>query len=231
VQNWELQQRKLQDLKPSTNENRFIEAIKEPKIKDCDINDFKGVLRACILKVGIRSHNLPSAEEWAVLQSHALLNYGNHTCSEITLAFDLAITGKLDVEANAYESFSCLYFSNIMNAYRVWAGQVAFYKEREKQPEQKQLTAPPMTDDQIIELAKEVWNSIKNFAFLPVNAYGALGRKGLLKFTDEEKAQIRIQAKAHILKMYGIRDKEDRKTELDSACKKIAVSKHLNKTQ
>jgi len=99
VQNLALQQQELQDLKPSTNENRFVESIKQPKIKDCDINDFKGVLRACILKVGIRSQNLPSSEEWAVLQSHALLNYGNHTCAEISMAFDMAITGKLEVEA------------------------------------------------------------------------------------------------------------------------------------
>jgi len=213
----------LQDLKPSNSENRFIEAIKEPKIKNCNINDFKGVLRACILKVGIRSQNLPNTEEWAVLQSHAILNYGNHTCSEITLAFDLAITGKLDVEANAYESFSCLYFSNIMNAYRAWANQVAFYKEREVKPEQKLLNAPPMTDDEIIALAKEVWNTTKKFAFLPVTAYAALGRKGLIKFTEQEKAEIRIQAKAHVMKMYN--DKEDRTKEVDSFCRKIAVSR------
>lgn len=226
MQNLALQQQRSQDLKPSTNENRFVESIKQPKIKDCDINDFKGVLRACILKVGIRSQNLPSAEEWAVLQSHALLNYGNHTCAEISLAFDMAITGKLEVEANAFESFSCLYFSNIMNAYRVWANQVAFYKEREKQPEQLQLNAPHMTDDELIQLAKDVWNNTKNFAFLPVKAYGALGRKGLLNLSEEEKAVIRSQAKAHVFSMYG--DKEDRKSEIDSFCKKIAVSKLLS---
>ena len=225
VQNLALQPQRLQDLKPSTNESRFVTAVKEPKIKDCDINNFKGILRACILKVGIRSQNLPSPEEWAVLQSHALLNYGNHTCAEISLAFDMAITGKLDVEVNAYESFSCLYFSNIMNAYRVWANQVAFYKEREVKPEQKLLNAPPMTDDEIIALATEVWNTTKNFAFLPVKAYGALGRKGKLNFTDEEKAQIRNQAKAHVFKMYG--DKEDRISEVDSFAKKIAVSRVL----
>lgn len=210
-----------------SGEERFLQSRESVTIEKSNVEALKQALRASMLKVGVRAANLPSDEEKAILIAHINLNYGKHTIEEITLAFDLAISGKLDVEVNCYENFSCLYFSNIMNAYRVWANQVAFYKEREKQPEQLQLNAPPMTDDELIQLAKDVWNNTKNFAFLPVKAYGALGRKGLLNLSDEEKAVIRSQAKAHVFSMYG--DKEDRQSEIDSFCKKIAVSKILNR--
>ena len=74
-----------------------------------------------MLKVGVRGANLPGREETAILLEHIVKNYGNHTPDEIKLAFDLAITGKLECEATCYENFSCLYFSKIMNAYREWA--------------------------------------------------------------------------------------------------------------
>lgn len=76
-----------------------------------------------MIKIGLRSANWPTPEETAVLIEHIYSNYPGHTVAEIKLAFDMAISGKLDVEANCYESFSCWYFSSIMNAYRDWAAQ------------------------------------------------------------------------------------------------------------
>lgn len=181
-----------------------------------------------MLKVGLRATNLPSSEEKAVLLSHAISNYGNHTVSEIRLAFEMAIAGKLGVDPNCYENFSCMYFSTIMNAYRSWASQVKFYAERTRIEPQKQLNAPKMSDDELIELAKGVWQNTGRVAFLPVNAYGAMVRKGLINFTDVEKQEIRGHAKQMIFEMYGPLDKQDRTKEQDSFAKKLAVSKILS---
>lgn len=218
-------------MKPLKNgdEDLFLQSLADTKIKNAPVSDLEAVLRLSMLKVGLRATNLPSAEEKAVLLSHAISNYGNHTVSEIRLAFEMAIAGKLGVDPNCYENFSCMYFSSIMNAFRSWASQVKFYTDRQRVEEPKQLNAPKMSDDEVIELAKNVWQSTGNFAFLPVNAYGAMTRKGLINFTEAEKSDIRTQAANQIVKMYGIGDKEDRKKERDSFAKKIAVMKILTK--
>jgi hypothetical protein len=83
-----------------------------------------------MLRVGLRSQNLPGKEETALLHGHLRTSYGSHTIPEIDLAFELAITGQLDLdqkEVVCYENFSCLYLSGIINAYRNWASKT--YKQ------------------------------------------------------------------------------------------------------
>lgn len=110
-------------------------SLKTPQVIQRPIEDLKEVLRYAMMKVGLRAVNIPADIEKQVLIEHVVSNYGNHTHEEIKLAFDLAITGKLDVDPNCFENFSCVYFSKIMNAYRAWAGKT--YKEvvKEKHPE------------------------------------------------------------------------------------------------
>lgn len=86
-----------------------------------------------MLKVGLRGKNFPNGVTKSLLLDHIYKNYGNHTPDEIRLAFDMAVAGKLNLtldEINCYENFSCLYFSKIMNAYRIWAEQV--YEQHKK---------------------------------------------------------------------------------------------------
>lgn len=92
-----------------------------------------------MLKVGLRSQNLPSKEETIILYDHLKKNYGTHTIPEIDLAFELAITGQLDLnqsEVTCYENFSCIYLSGIINAYRKWAANT--HRQHDKsEPVQK----------------------------------------------------------------------------------------------
>jgi len=93
-----------------------------------------------MLKVGLRAQNLPTKEETAILHAHLRNNYGKHTIPEIDLAFEMAITGQLDLEQKdvvCYENFSCLYLSGIINAYRDWAGRV--HRETVKEPVQEKV--------------------------------------------------------------------------------------------
>lgn len=112
-----------QELTPQKNGEResFSVALSNKKIIYRELEEVKESLRYAMVKIGLRSQNWPSEEEKGVLIQHIIKNYGGHTVEEIKLAFDMAITGKLDVEVNCYENFSCLYFSNIMAAYREWA--------------------------------------------------------------------------------------------------------------
>jgi hypothetical protein len=154
-----------------TSDERFVDAMQDHKIAKAPMEQIKNVLRLAMLKVGIRANNIPQDEEKAVLINNVVTNYPNHTCSEITLAFDLAIAGKLEVEANAYENFSCMYFSSIMNAYRKWA------KEEYKQipvKEVKQLSAPPMPKEEKIQMYLDIYRSTNDYTYISPDVYDLL---------------------------------------------------------
>lgn len=114
----------------SGDDNKFLAAIKEKKISEYTIEEIKQVLRLIMIKIGLRSQNWPDEEEKMVLIDHIQRNFAGHTGEEIKLSFDMAMLGLLSADANCYENFSCLYFSNIINAYREWAKQA--YRNVEK---------------------------------------------------------------------------------------------------
>ncbi len=85
--------------------------------------DIKQVLRYAMVLVGLRGNNMPTEEEKYVLLNFIRSNFGNQTPEEIKLAFDWAVSGKLNIDAKCYENFSCEYFGRIMNAYIDYARQ------------------------------------------------------------------------------------------------------------
>lgn len=99
-------------------------ALSGNTINKSTVEELKQVLRLVFVKVGLRANNFPNDEEKDVLIGHVINYYGNHTPLEIRLAFEMAITYKLDLpekDIPCYENFSCAYVSKIMNAYRRWA--------------------------------------------------------------------------------------------------------------
>lgn len=118
-----------------------------------------------MLKVGLRGQNFPKGLTKSMLLDHVFRNYGNHTPDEIRLAFNMAVAGKLNLpesEVNCYENFSCLYFSKIMNSYRIWAEQV--YEQNK--PEQLEIEYKP--DPEQIEREFEAFkNDPDNERFFP----------------------------------------------------------------
>lgn len=124
----------------SSEEIGFLNAVLPAIIKKRPEEDLRQVLRYCMVKVGLRAANFPTGIEKNLLMAHIVENYGNHTPEEIRLAFDLALSAKLGLDISdikCYESFSCLYFSTIMNAYRAWAVQVSRQNEGEIKIEEK----------------------------------------------------------------------------------------------
>ena len=81
------------------------------------------MLRYAMVLVGLRGNNMPTEEEKFVLLNFIRSNFGNQTPEEIKLAFELAVSGKLEIDAKCYENFSCEYFGRIMKAYIEYARQ------------------------------------------------------------------------------------------------------------
>lgn len=112
-----------------------------------------------MIKLGIRGGNMPVDEEKEVLLHHIVDKYGNHTHEEFILAFDLAMTGNLDIEdANSYENFSCAYVSKIMTSYRVWAAKTykAVVPAEKKEADKEDLNDSTM---------QEMWDLNKHRMF------------------------------------------------------------------
>lgn len=161
----------------------MLTAITEPKIRECDLSTLTGVLRYAMLKVGLRAANIPNDEETGIMIAHIIENYGQHSIQEVMLAFDMAISGKLDVDPVCYENFSCLYFSSIMNAYRKWAIQAYDQVIREPQPyNEKQLGMKVHWGGEI----ETTYQQIKSGKFIsyvtfPVEFYDQLCEDGFIE--------------------------------------------------
>lgn len=189
---------------PATGEDQQLAvAVQSQKIKDAPIERLKEVLRLVMIKVGLRSQNWPEQEEKAVLIAHILTNYGGHTPEEILLAFEMAIAGKLDLDSDqvtCYENFSCLYVSNILNAYRLWAREAVKYAvppELPKLPPSEDLNDITMQSfyDSTVEKIKE--GKIVRVEFTPPMVYDWLDKKGTLKVSADEKKEYVTRAVAY----------------------------------
>lgn len=124
-----------------SGDQKFAIALAEPKIRQASEETLKAVLKYVMVLVGLRAQNYPDDIEKQILLNFILEHYGGHTTAEIKLAFEMAITRKLDVDAKCYENFSIAYFASIMEAYRDWA------KEQIKQlpaPVEKPRELKPM---------------------------------------------------------------------------------------
>jgi hypothetical protein len=122
MENWGLQ--KHESTVPQTGEQRFLQAKSAVKISDCDHERIAEALRLVMVKIGLRAANWPSPMEKVILIDHVVQNFPKNTVEEIKIAFDWAIDGRTGAEVNCYENFSCAYFSGIMKAYNLLAGQV-----------------------------------------------------------------------------------------------------------
>jgi len=171
----------------SGDEEIFKSVISAQPIKNSPLTDLENVLKLVMLKIGIRAENLPSPEEKFILIDHILTSYGNHTIAEIRLAFDMALSSKLGLPAKevvCYENFSCLYFSKIMNAYRIWATETYQYVSSR--------TPIALIEDKK-ELSNEEWEEwiadMKKYDvnILPCAAYDYLIKIGRLTITTSQK--------------------------------------------
>lgn len=196
-QKWELQQQESKRQR-SGEESRFEEALNQPKIVNSSIEEVKQALKFAMIKVGLRAANFPTDEEKAILINHVYDNFGNHTPAEIRLAFDMALAGKLDLEADeikCYENFSCLYFSQIMVAYRIWAGQTRAQIDREDNAHRLLTESTPkqMTEGDYLELFEAVKGDVLadkiEVPLIPEMLYEWLEKKGEIKLTTEKKKE------------------------------------------
>lgn len=147
----------------SSDESALEIAIKSVIIAKASLEQIKQVLRQAMVLIGLRGLNFPNEHEKGVLISYIIKNYGGNRIDEVPLAFEMAISGKLDInDTNCYENFSPAYFSKIMMAYQKWASQ-AVAQLKSKPPEQKIFTEEEMINSEREDVNRQYKLFLKNY--------------------------------------------------------------------
>lgn len=159
------------ELKPSKGGNWLVsDALKSKMIYKCSIEEIKEQLRYAMLLTGIRDKNMPVAEERAVLIDWIVKQYGTHRIDEIRVAFSVAFSGELGIDARVFENFSCEYFGRIFQAYRDWAIKMVstFKPYRPSELGKLQEGAAPIDwTDSWQRMIAEDWSESTFFDFIP----------------------------------------------------------------
>ena len=139
-----------------------MQASKGQTLRVSDENDLKQVLRYSMLLVGLRANNMPTEEEKFVLINFIKTNFGNITIAQIKLAFDMAVAGKLQVDAKCYENFSCEFFGRIMAKYLEFsAEETRIISQRVIEDEPLPKPSDEILKAQAIDIINDFANQLK----------------------------------------------------------------------
>jgi len=140
--------------------DRFKLARVSPLMKDLNTRLFIAEIMGGAMKLGLKGDKLPNEAELAIMHKSVTEEYPNIKIGEITLAFDLAAKGKLDVEVETYQNFSMLYLHRILRAF----ARYGMAKLNEIKPEKSSKWNPePIPDDEKIDIC---FDSYKRFGQL-----------------------------------------------------------------
>ena len=180
-------------------------ASKGNTLRLTDDNDLKQVLRYSMLLVGLRANNMPTEEEKFVLINFIKTNFANVTLAQIKMAFDMAVAGKLGVDAKCYENFSCEFFGRIMARFLEYSAeetriisQRVIEDEPLPKPSESELKAQAI--EALNMYADQVAND-PNFKWLAgglQHLYDVAKELGLIKLNAEEKQAIWSKTKGDV---------------------------------
>lgn len=136
------------------------------------------------LLIGLRKIQYPTPEEDIFNVAFIKKNFGQKTSTQIIEAFELAVTGKLDVDVKHYDQFTLPYFCKIMDAYRIYNNERILATPP---PKFKEI-AYQMTDEERLNEIDEWKNKSYDFKILPLYLYDWILKYDLHAITDDLKA-------------------------------------------
>lgn len=138
-----------------------------------------------IHKLGIKGDKIPNKEELSVMYKSIVEEYPNIKLGELTIAFDLASKGKLDMESETYQNFSVLYLHRLLRSFARYGMQ----KLNEIKPVAESKWQPRfVTDDEKIETAFDCFKKFRqwdNIVF-GVDVFHILHKRGKIIVTPSE---------------------------------------------
>ena len=210
---------------------------------DCTEDEIKAKLTLIYSLVGLRPQHYPSGQEKIDLHNYIVLKYGQKTLGELVLAFDLAISGELEIsrdEVKVYDQFTIAYIANIMASYKKWLRDI----------NNSIVINKKIVMEMKNELTKQDWedwmHDVKDYKveLIPVMLYDYLVKENLINLTTNEKneflktainiyyfsiEQDRIEAKNFLKQKEQGYFIEPYNNKLKDLAKKRAVKNYINK--
>ena len=180
-----------------------------------EVNNLLKVVTTWRIYLGIREE--ASKEENVLNVNFIRENYKNFTLADIELAYKYALTGKLEVDAEAYGKFSPLYISKILNAYGFYCEKMMteiLKRKREHESRMRQLPVQESYDERVDNRKKSIvwyYHQLRS-SYKYVGDYGSvvwtfLTRNNIVNATNidfeiakEEAKKMRI---AHTLNIFA----------------------------
>jgi len=135
-----------------------------------DVNSLIDVLAKWRWMSGVNVNNQDEndvARELALISQFIISNYANITTDEISLAIDLSLTNKLDVDVRTFNSFSPMYVSRILNAYIEYRQQLydEIYERKVRDEAKKKMEEKPSPEKRMVSMKDLIlyfWEQYKN---------------------------------------------------------------------
>jgi len=185
-------------------------------------------------KLGIKGDKIPNKEELSVMYKSIVEEYPNIKLGELTLAFDLASKGKLDIEAETYQNFSVLYLHRLLRSFARYGMQ----KLNEIKPVAESKWNPRfISDDEKIETAFDCFKKFRqwdNIVF-GVDVFNILHKRGSIIVTPSETYEKVLTAMNEKMFEGSRQDKIDIKNKMkdddymEHQCYRMAVADYFTK--
>ncbi len=188
-----------------------------------------------INKLGIKGEKLPSSAELSTIYKSVIDEYPNMKIGELTLAFDLAAKGKLDIEAETYQNFSMLYLHRILRSFaRYGLNQLSNIKRVE--PNSNWMPRE-VNDDEKIELAFESYKKFKQWDAIVfgLDVFKILYKRKELRFNSNEILELTKQEMTKKMMSLPYIDKLEMKGKIqdmgymENQCRRMALSIYFDK--
>lgn len=180
-----------------------------------EVNNLLKVVTTWRIYLGIREE--ASKEENVLNVNFIRENYKNFTLADIELAYKYALTGKLEVDAEAYGKFSPLYISKILNAYGFYCEKMMteiLKRKREHESRMRQLPVHESYDERVENRKKSIvwyYHQLRS-SYKYVGDYGSvvwtfLTRNNIVNATNIDFERAKEEAKkmrmAHTLNIFA----------------------------
>lgn len=209
---------------------RFRNSRLTPLVKETSMGLFIDELLKGMNMLGLKGERLPSEGEMVNMYKSVLDEYPNLKIGELSLAFNLAATGKLDVEVETYQNFSMLYLHRILRSFARYGLQ----KLSEIKPVQKENKWLPreVTEDEKIDLAFECYKKFRQWdgIVFGLEAFYILYKRKELRFNAAEIYEMTIQEMTKkmmslpYLEKIEMRGKMQDEDFMENQCRRMALS-------
>jgi hypothetical protein len=186
-------------------------------------------------KLGVKGDKMPNNADLLMMYKSIMEEYPNIKIGEISLAFDLASKGKLDMESETYQNFSVLYLHRLLRSFARYGMQ----KLNEIKPVEQESKWQPrfISDDEKIETAFDCYSKFRqwdNIVF-GIDVFHILHKRGKIIVEVDDTYDKVIKAMNDRMFEGSRQDKIDIKNKMkdddymEHQCYRMAVADYFTK--